>query len=78
MLQTFQLYYREDLDEKYPWSGILLAVIFGLRATYHNTLHVTPRQLVCVRDAILPIQFQEDWKYIKDIKQRLIDLNNKR
>ena len=77
MLKTFQLYYREDLDEKDPWSGVLSAVMFGLRATFHTTLNATPSQLVFGRDAILPIQFQADWKYIKDRKQKLIDLNNK-
>ena len=30
MLKTFQLYYREDLDEKDPWSGILLAVMLPM------------------------------------------------
>ena len=77
MLKTFQLYYREDLDEKDPWSGVLSAVMFGLRATFHTTLNATPSQLVFGRDSILPIQFQADWKYIKDRKQKLIDLNNK-
>ena len=41
MLKTFQLYYREDLDKKDPWSGVLSAVMFGLRATFHTTLQAT-------------------------------------
>ena len=78
MIKTFQIYDREDLDEKDPWSGILLAVMFGVRSTYHTTLEATPAQLVFGRDTILLIQQQADWKYIKEKKQKLIDYNNKR
>ena len=35
-------------------------------------------QLVFGRDTILSILHKADWKYIKEKKQRLIDLNNKR
>ena len=35
-------------------------------------------QLVFGRDAILNVQFQADWKYIKDRKQKLINSNNAR
>ena len=66
------------MDEEDPWSGILAAVMFTLRSTYHTTLEATPMQLVFGRDAILPILHKVDWKYIKEKKQRLINLNNKR
>ena len=78
MIKTFQIYDREDLEEQDPWSGILSAIMFGVRATYHTTLEATPSQLVFGRDAILPIQHQADWKYIQTKKQDLINLNNKR
>ena len=78
MIETFQIYGREDLDEQDPWSGILSAVMFGVRSTYHTSLEATPAQLVFGRDMILPIQHQADWKYIKEKKQKLIDYNNKR
>ena len=78
MIKTFKIYDREDLIEQDPWSGILAAIMFGVRATYHTTLEATPSQLVFGRDAILPIQYQENWKYIQDKKQKLIDMNNKR
>ena len=55
MIKTFRIYDREDLDEQDPWSGILAAIMFGIRATYHTTLEATPIQLVFGRDAILPI-----------------------
>ena len=78
MIKTFKIYDREDLIEQDPWSGILAAIMFGVRATYHTTLEATPSQLVFGRDAILPIQHQANWKYIQDKKQKLIDMNNKR
>ena len=66
------------MDEEDPWTGILSAVMFALRSTYHTTLEATPMQLVFGRDAILPIFQQADWQYIKEKKQRLINLNNQR
>ena len=45
MIKTFRIYDREDLDEQDPWSGILAAIMFGVRATYHTTLEATPMQL---------------------------------
>ena len=78
MIKTFQVYARDDIDENDPWSGILSAVMFAIRSTYHTTLEATPMQLVFGRDAILPIFHIADWKYIQDKKQRLINYNNKR
>ena len=75
MIKTIQVYARDDIDEKYPWSGILSAVMFAIRSTYCTTLEATPMQLVFGRDAILPIFHQADWKYIKDKKQNLINMN---
>ena len=42
MIKTFQIYNRDDMDEEDPWSGILAAVMFALRSTYHTTLEATP------------------------------------
>ena len=78
MIRTFQVYNRDDLDEEDPWSGILSAVMFAMRSTYHTTLEATPMQLVFGRDAILPIFHQADWQYIKAKKQRLMNMNNQR
>ena len=72
MIKTFEVYNREDLDQEDPWSGMLTAIMFGLRSTFHSTLKATPMQLVYGRDAILPIFHQADWKYIKDTKQKKI------
>ena len=70
MIKTFKIYDRKDLEEQDPWSGILSAIIFWIRATYHTTLEVTPTQLVFGRDVILPIQYQPDWNCIKYNKQK--------
>ena len=78
MIKTFKIYDREDLEEQDPWSGILSAIMFGVRATYHTTLEATPSQLVFGRDAILPIQYQPDWNRIQNNKRKRIELNNKR
>ena len=60
------------------WDGILSAAMFALRATVHTTTQATPMQLVFGRDAILNIQFEADWEYIKNRKQKQINYNNKR
>jgi hypothetical protein len=41
MVRTFQVG-QADLDEDDPWSGILAAVMFATRATYHTTAQATP------------------------------------
>ena len=67
---------KNNLDEEDPWSGVLAAAMFALRATYHTTTQATPAQLVFGRDAILNTVFQANWKYIKDREQKLIHKNN--
>ena len=78
MIKTFKIYDREDLEEQDPWSGILSAIMFGVRATYHTTLDATPTQLVFGRDSILPIKYQPDWDLIQNNKRKRIELNNMR
>ena len=75
MVRTFEL---EDsyVDEDDPWIGILSAVAFAVRSTYHTTLQATPGQLVFNRDMIFNIQHVADWKLIRDRKQQLINKNN--
>jgi hypothetical protein len=66
------------LDEGDPWSGILAAAMFAIRATVHTTLQATPSQLVFGRDAILNIKFDADWRLIRERKQSIIKQKNKR
>ena len=75
MIRTFEIT-ETDVDENDPWSGLLSAVMFATRATYHTTLKATPMQLVFGRDAILNTTFEANWKYIKDNKQKRIHKNN--
>ena len=60
-----------------PWSGILAATMFAVRATYHTTLQASPMQLVFGRDAILNIKHVADWEHIQKRKQLRINHNNK-
>ena len=61
-----------------PWSGILDATMFAVRATYHTTLHASLMQLVFVRDAILNIKHVADWEHIRQWKKLQINHNNMR
>jgi transposase InsO family protein len=76
MLSTMQLGQGEDVHE--TWSGVLAAVGFAMRATVHTTTRATPMELVFGRDAILNIQFQANWQYIKERRERMIIQNNQR
>jgi len=67
---------QNDLDELDPWSGVLAATMFALRATHHTTLQASPMQLVFGRDAILNLKFSANWQLIKENKQKLIHKNN--
>ena len=75
MIRTFEIT-EQEVDESDPWSGLLSAVMFATRATYHTTLKATPMQLVFGRDAILNTTFEANWKNIKDNKQKRIHKNN--
>ena len=73
-----QNFHEQDIDLEDPFSGILAAVGFAMRATVHTTTRATPSQLVFNRDAIHNVGFKADWHYIKNRKQTLINKNNKR
>ena len=76
MICTFQLE-NQPINESDPWSGILSAVAWAVRSTYHTTLQSTPGQLVFGRDMIWDIAHVANWQYIKQRKQTfLIDKNN--
>jgi len=77
IIRTFELQ-ENYLDEDDPWSGVLSAAAFAVRATYHTTLQKTPGQLVFGRDMILNVKHIANWEYIRQRKQKLIDKNNQR
>jgi hypothetical protein len=66
------------LDEDDPWKGILSATDFAVRSTFHTSLQSTPGQLVFGRDMIFNIQHIANWEFIKQRKQKIIHLNNKK
>ena len=76
MIRTFSVG-DAYLPEQDPWSGILAATMFAIRATYHTTTQATPAQLVFGRDAILNTRFIANWRLIRQRKQKLIGKNNK-
>ena len=45
----------DDIDEFDPWSGILVTIMYALRAMYHTTTQATPMQLVFGRDTMLNV-----------------------
>ena len=75
IIRTFDV---QTMDETDPWSGILAATMFAVRATYHTTLKASPMQLVFGRDAMLNINHVTNWDHIRQRKQDRIDENNKR
>ena len=77
MIRTFEVQERE-LDEDDPWKGILTAIMFALRATYHTTTQASSMQLVFGQDTMLNIGFKADWTYIKSRKQKIIQRSNSR
>ena len=77
MVRTFELH-DHYLDEEEPWAGVLQAVAFAIRATYHTTLQKTPGQLVFGRDMIFDVQHTANWEFIRQRKQEIINKNNQR
>jgi len=75
MIRTFSVH---STDDDNPWSGILSAVAFAVRATVHTTTRATPAQLIFGRDAIFQVQHLADWRYITERKQDAINTNNTR
>jgi hypothetical protein len=66
------------MNEDDPWTGILAATMFAVRARYHTTLQASPMQLVFGRDAILNVKHISNWEHIRQCKQARINENNKR
>ena len=65
-----------SIDEDDPWAGILAAVAFAIRATYHTTKQASPGQLVFGRDMIWNVKHIANWQRIKDRKQAQINKDN--
>ena len=57
IIRTFDV---SNIVNNDPWSGILAATMFAVRATYHTTLQASPMQLVFGQDAILNLKHVSD------------------
>ena len=64
-IRTFDV---SNIVNNEPWSGILAATMFAVRATYHTTLQSYPIQLVFGRDRILNIKHVADLGHIQQCK----------
>ena len=53
IIRTFDV---SNIVNNDPWSGILAATMFAVRATYHTTLQASRMQLIFGRDSILNIK----------------------
>ena len=74
VIRTFDV---SNIVNNNPWSGILEATMFSVRATYHTTLQAYKMQLVFGRDTILNIKHVSNWEHIQQHKQERINHNNK-
>jgi hypothetical protein len=77
MMRTFDTSTIDDHDED-PFAGVISAICWAVRSTYHTTLKATPGQLVFGRDMIFNIRHQADWQLIHERKKARIDDNNDR
>jgi hypothetical protein len=68
----------QSMDFDDPWTGMLAAVMFAVRATHYTTLQASPMQLAFGRDAILNTKHASNWEHIRQRKQTRINENNKR
>ena len=75
---TIRTFDMSNIVNNDPWSVILVATMFDVRATYHTTLQEYPVHLVFGRYTILNIKNVADWEHIRQRKQERINRNNKR
>ena len=67
-----------DEKDKDPFIGVVSAVCWAIRSTFHTTLQATPGQLVFGRDMIFNIKHQADWQLIRERKRSRMEENNER
>ena len=77
MMRTIDMTSVNEEDED-PFAGIVSAVCWAVRSTYHTTLKATPGQLVFGRDMIFNIQYEADWQLIRERKLARMRDNNAR
>ena len=59
-------------------NAVLQGVAYGLRATYHSSLHASPGQIVFGRDMIINATYLANWKFQQLQRHKQMTLNNKK
>ena len=75
MLRTYRINHTK-LDEENPWTGILTAIAFAIRATVHTTLKYSPMQLVFGRDPFFNIKNEVNWQLVNENRKKRAVKNN--
>lgn len=79
MLRTMSLEDMYLLPPPYdPFAGVISAIGYAIRSTWHTTNQASPGQLVFGRDMALNIKHVADWNYIQQRKQKVAADNNRR
>ena len=78
MIRSLNVRGKKNIDPDFGWPGLLSAICQAVIGTVHTTNRATPTQLVFGRDAILNVNFQADWEYLKLQKLKQIKHNNHR
>ena len=61
-----------------PFQGVIAAICYAIRTTWHSTMQATPGQLVFGRDMILNIRHIANWNYMQERRQKVAAHNNKK
>ena len=61
-----------DNEDDNPWEGILSPTTFAIWSKVHTSTQHIPSQLIFGWDAILNINQEANWQFIKQRKQGLI------
>ena len=77
MMRTIDMSNISNTDDD-PFAGVVSAICWAVRSTYHTTLKATPGQLVFGRDMIFNIKYEADWQLIREQKLARMKQNNAR
>ena len=61
-----------------PFAGVISAIGYAIRSTWHTTLKASPGQLVFGRDMALNIKHVADWNHIHQRRRQIASNNNRR
>jgi len=79
MLRTMKLEEIYLLPPPYdPFAGVISAIGYAIRSSWHSTNRATPGQLVFGRDMAINVRHVADWNHIQKRKQEVAAANNAR